>query len=82
MWRSAYNQSNGTERAELVTDRTGSLERRLERLQERNATLEQRYENGNISEQAYVAQRSRLTTESRACRPPSTTLTRPPNRPV
>jgi len=63
MWKSAYNQSNETERAELVTDRTGSLERRLERLQERNATLEQRYENGTISEQAYVARQSRLTAE-------------------
>ncbi|MEF8828482.1 MAG: hypothetical protein V5A49_05575 [Haloarcula sp.] len=63
MWQAAYNQSTGPERAELVTNRAGSLERRLERLQERNATLEQRYENGTISEQAYVAQRSRLTAE-------------------
>jgi len=63
MWQSAYDRSNGTQRAELVTNRAGSLERRLERLQERNATIERRYENGSLSEQAYVAQRSRLTAE-------------------
>jgi len=63
MWKSAYNQSNETERTQLVTNRAGSLEQRLERLQERNATLEQQYENGTISEQAYVAQRSRLVAE-------------------
>jgi hypothetical protein len=63
MWKSAYNQSNETERTQLVTNRAGSLEQRLERLQDRNATLEQRYENGTISEQAYVAQRSQLVAE-------------------
>lgn len=68
MWQSAYNRSNGTERVELVTDRTGSLEQRLGRLQERNAALEQRYENGSLSEQAYVAQRSRLVTETERLR--------------
>jgi len=60
MWRAGFEQSNASERARLVTDRTGGLEARLERLQAENESIQQRYENGNLSEQAYVARQSRL----------------------
>jgi len=60
MWQAGFEQSNASERARLVTDRTGGLEARLERLRAENETVQQQYENGTISEQAYVARQSRL----------------------
>lgn len=60
MWQAGFEQSNASERARLVTDRTGGLEARLERLQAENESIQQQYENGTLSEQAYVARQSRL----------------------
>ncbi len=59
MWKAGFNQSNASERAQLVRNRTGTLEQRLDRLQRQNASLQERYENG--SEPAYIAQQSRLS---------------------
>ena len=60
MWNAGFEQSNASERAQLVTDRTGTLEARLERLQGQNESIQEQYENGTLSEQAYVARQSRL----------------------
>ncbi len=60
MWEARFNQSNASERARLVTNRTGSLEQRLERLRAQNETIQQRYENGTLNEQAYIARQSQL----------------------
>ena len=61
MWEAAFEDANESKRARLAHDRTESLERRLERLRERNQTLSERYENGSLSRAAYVAQSSRLS---------------------
>jgi len=61
MWTAEFNQSNASERARLVRDRAGSLERRLERLQRQNESVRERYENGSLPQPAYVAQQSRLS---------------------
>jgi len=61
MWQAGFDQANSSDRDELVRDRTGSLARRLERLQAQNESLRERYENDNISEQAYVARQSQLS---------------------
>ena len=61
MWKAGFNESNESDRARLVQNRTGTLERRLERLQRQNATLQERYENGSLPEPAYIAQQSRLS---------------------
>lgn len=60
MWQAGFEQSNASEQARLVTDRTGGLEARLERLQAENESIQEQYENGTLSEQAYVARQSRL----------------------
>lgn len=60
MWQAGFEQSNASERARLVTDRTGGLEARLERLQAENESIQAQYENGTLSRQAYVARQSRL----------------------
>lgn len=60
MWNAGFEQSNASERARLVTDRTGSLDARLERLRAENESIQEQYENGTLSEQAYVARQSRL----------------------
>lgn len=63
MWVARSDRANASERADLVRSRTGALDRRLERLRERNRTLEAQYENGSIPEPAYVARSSRLAGE-------------------
>ncbi|MFC6757253.1 MULTISPECIES: DUF7096 domain-containing protein [Haloarcula] len=61
MWKAGFNQSNASERAPLVQNRTGTLEQRLDRLQRQNESLTERYENDSIPEPAYLAQQSRLS---------------------
>lgn len=61
MWRAGFNQSNASDQAELVRNRAGSLERRLDRLRSQNASLRDQYENGSLPEPAYVARQSRLS---------------------
>ena len=61
MWRARFDQANASQRARLVTNRTGSLEGRLAQLQERNESIRSRYEDGSLPETAYVAQQSRLS---------------------
>jgi len=68
MWKAGFDQSNASERARLVRDRAGSLERRLERLQRQNASVQERYENGSLPQPAYVAQQSRLSARIDALR--------------
>lgn len=63
MWQAGFEQSNASDRARLVRDRTGTLEQRLERLRAQNETLRERYEDGDISEPAYVARQSRLSAQ-------------------
>ncbi|MBX0323797.1 hypothetical protein EGH21_12230 [Halomicroarcula sp. F13] len=60
MWQAGFERANESQRAQMVTSRTGTLEQRLERLRERNESLQQRYEDGSLPRQAYVAQQSRL----------------------
>ena len=60
MWQANFEQSADRNRRQLVTDRTAALEQRLLRLEQRNETLTQRYQRGNISRAAYVAQQSQL----------------------
>lgn len=60
MWKANFERASAAQRGEVVAKRTGTLERRLDRLQAQNESLQERYENGSISEQAYVAQQSRL----------------------
>lgn len=61
MWRARFDQANASQRARLVTNRTGSLEGRLAQLQERNESIRSQYEDGSLPETAYVAQQSRLS---------------------
>ena len=68
MWRAGFNQSNASDRARLIQNRTGTLERRLERLQRQNATVQERYANGSLPEPAYIAQQSRLSARIDALR--------------
>jgi hypothetical protein len=68
MWEARFDQSNASERARLVTDRTGSLDQRLERLEAQNESVQQRYENGTLTEQAYIARQSQLNARIDALR--------------
>mgnify|MGYP000642795455 CR=1 FL=1 len=68
MWAAGFERANESEQARLATDRTTRIEQRLERLQERNRTLQERYENGEIPEPAYVAQTSQLAGQIAALR--------------
>jgi hypothetical protein len=61
MWSAAFERANESEKARMAHDRTDALEQRRDRLAERNRTLTERYENGSISRQAYVAQASQLS---------------------
>jgi len=58
MWRAAFNDSENPSQA--VAARTGTLERRLERLESQSETLRAQRENGTISEAAYTARASAL----------------------
>lgn len=68
MWEARFTQSNASERARLVANRTGSLEQRLKRLEAQNETIQRRYENGTLNEQAYIARRSQLNARIDALR--------------
>jgi hypothetical protein len=61
MWKANFERADAAQRERLVTERAGVLERRIERLETRNETLQRRYENGDLSRPAYVAQQSRLS---------------------
>jgi len=61
MWTAGFERANESKQAQMADRRAGSLEQRLERLRERNQTLTDRYNNGSISESAYVAQSSQLS---------------------
>jgi hypothetical protein len=61
MWKANFERADAAQRERLVTERAGVLERRIERLKTRNETLQRRYENGDLSGPAYVAQQSRLS---------------------
>ncbi|WP_254272101.1 hypothetical protein [Haloarcula marina] len=63
MWRAGFDNANESQRARMVTNRANGLERRLERLEDRNQTLRERYENGSLTRQAYVAQTSQLSAQ-------------------
>ena len=39
MWKAGFNRSNASDRARLVSERSGVLERRLERLQRQNESV-------------------------------------------
>ena len=60
MWKANFERAPAAQRGEVVAKRAGTLDSRLDRLQAKNESLQERYENGSISEQAYVAQQSRL----------------------
>lgn len=60
MWRANFERAPEAQRGDIVTKRAGALERRLAQLQAQNESLQERYESGNITEQAYVAQQSQL----------------------
>lgn len=60
MWRANFERASEGQRGDIVTKRAGTLDRRLDRLQAQNESLQERYESGAISEQAYVAQQSQL----------------------
>ena len=68
MWRAEFEQANASQRPQLVTNRTGTLEQRLDRLEARNETIQRRYDNGSLPQQAYVAQQSQLTARIDALR--------------
>lgn len=68
MWKAGFNQSNASERARLVRDRAGTLEERLARLQQENASLRDSHENGTVAEPAYIARQSRLSARIDALR--------------
>ena len=61
MWQARFDQANASERAQLVTNRAGTLEERLAQLQARNETIQSEYENGSLPQPAYVAQQSQLS---------------------
>jgi len=61
MWRAGFDQSDAGERTNLVRDRAGTLERRLDRLQRQNESLRAEYENGSLPQPAYIARQSRLS---------------------
>jgi len=61
MWTAGFERANESEQARLATQRTGTLETRLDRLRAQNRTLTERYENGTINHSVYVAQSSRLS---------------------
>jgi len=61
MWQARFDQTNASEQAQLVTNRTGTLEQRLAQLQDRNESIQAQYENGTLPETAYVAQQSQLS---------------------
>ncbi|WP_136717204.1 hypothetical protein [Halorientalis salina] len=63
MWEAEFNASNGTEKAAVVENRIRTLDRRVDRLEDRLADLEARHENGSLPEVAYMAQASQLTAE-------------------
>jgi len=60
MWVASFNSTNESDRERVVNGRVASIERRLDRLQDRLEALENARENGTIPEVAYVAQASRL----------------------
>lgn len=60
MWAAAFNRSNGSAQAALVHARTGTLDRRLDRLHNRSRALAAARENGSISELAYAARASHI----------------------
>lgn len=68
MWQARFDQANASVRAQLVTDRTGSLESRLDQLRAQNETLQTQYENGSLTQSAYVAQQSQLNARIDALR--------------
>jgi len=68
MWKAGFNRSNASDRARLVSERSGVLERRLERLQRQNESVRERYENGSLPQPAYIAQQSRLSARIDALR--------------
>lgn len=61
MWSAGFENANESEQARMAQERTATHEQRLERLQQRNETLTERYENGSIPPNAYLAQSSRLS---------------------
>lgn len=66
MWAAEYNRSDDRQRPAVVQSRIGQLERRGERLRDRMARLQAKYENGTVPRVAYRAQASRLTAELNA----------------
>ena len=68
MWQARFEQANASQRAQLVTNRTGTLEQRLERLQTQNATLTQQSANGSLQGPAAAARQSQLNTRIGALR--------------
>ncbi len=66
MWQARYNATGEAERADLVSARVDRLDRRGDRLRDRMAALQARYESGEIPRVAYVAQASRLAEELNA----------------
>ncbi|MFB6308669.1 MAG: hypothetical protein ABEH35_04995 [Haloarculaceae archaeon] len=60
LWEEKFEQANESEQARLATNRTKTLEERIEELRERNETLQNQFENGSISRAKYVAEASRL----------------------
>ena len=68
MWKAGFNRSNASDRPRLVTERSGALERRLDRLQRQNESVQERYENGSLPQPAYIAQQSRLSARIDALR--------------
>jgi len=61
MWNAQFQRSNASRQAQLVANRTGALEQRLERLQRQNESIQAAYANGSLSQPAYIARQSQLT---------------------
>lgn len=61
MWDHRFETARSTEaKADAVNARVAAIERQLQRLRERKQHLEQRHENGTITDRAYEAQMSNI----------------------
>jgi len=61
LWQEDYEDTNESDRTKAITDRSKSLERRLQQLRNQSAQLTARYENGTLSGTAYRARASALS---------------------
>lgn len=61
MWEAGFERADESRRDRMARSRTDELGDRLEQLRDRNRTLTERYENGSIERDEYVARASSLS---------------------